>query len=64
MKNTIADALPSGSWAGIAGQMTGGVYLPLTYLCWALAGVFGLVAALRVYALWNLNGRTNLEVDT
>jgi uncharacterized membrane protein YeaQ/YmgE (transglycosylase-associated protein family) len=64
MKITIADILPSGSWSSIAGKMTGDIYVPMTYLCWALAGLFGLVAALRVYALWNLNGRTNLEVDT
>ncbi|MGE9310873.1 DUF4134 family protein [Niabella sp. CJ426] len=64
MVNTLLDILPAGSWGGVAGQMRSNVYFPLTLLCWALAGIFGLVAALRVYALWNLNGRSYLQVDT
>jgi len=59
----LAEILPSGSWGNMAGQMRSDVYIPLTYLCWALAAVFGLVAALRVYALWNINGRAHLHID-
>ena len=63
MQFDFLDILPSGSWSGIAGQMKGNVYVPLTFLCWSLAGIFGLVAALRVYALWTINGRHHLHID-
>lgn len=59
----ILDILPSGGWSGIAGQMRGDIYIPLTYLCWTLAGIFGLVAALRVYSLWTIGGRHHIHID-
>ena len=63
MLTFFLESLPSDSWNGIAGQMRRDIYYPLTYLCWCLASVFGLVTALRVYALWNINGRANLHID-
>lgn len=63
MDISILDILPSGGWSGIAGQMRGDVYIPITYLCWTLAGIFGLVAALRVYSLWTIGGRHNIHID-
>mgnify|MGYP002377704017 CR=1 FL=1 len=59
----LSDILPSGGWSQMAGQMKSDLYVPMTYLCWALAGIFGLVAALRVYSLWNINGRAHLHID-
>lgn len=59
----LLDILPSGGWSGIAGQMRGDIYIPLTYLCWTLAGIFGLVAALRVYSLWTIGGRHHIHID-
>lgn len=63
MSNYFIEILPSGGWGQMAGQMRSDVYIPMSYLCWALAGMLGLVAALRVYALWNIHGRTHLHID-
>jgi len=38
------------------------LFYPLVELCWVLCAVFGLVAALRIYNHWQLQGRVGMSV--
>ena len=59
----LLDIMPSGSLADINSSFKTGIWPLLKILCYAVAGVIGLVAGLRVYNLWNVNGRHHVHID-
>jgi hypothetical protein len=60
----ILDIMPTGSLTDINSSLKTGIWPLLKSLCYAVAGVIGLVAGLRVYNLWNVNGRHHVHIDS
>ena len=59
----LIDIMPTGSLTAINSSFKTGIWPLLKILCYAVASVLGLVAALRVYNLWNVNGRHHVHID-
>ncbi len=57
------DIMPTGSLSDINSSVKNGIWPLLKILCYAVAGMLGLVAGLRVYNLWNVNGRHHVHID-
>ncbi len=49
-------------FTGITQQVRSNLFYPLVELCWVLCAVFGLVAALRVYNHWQIQGRIGINI--
>ncbi len=49
-------------FTGITHQVRTDLFYPLVELCWGLCAVFGLVAALRIYHHWQLQGRMGMNI--
>jgi len=49
-------------FSGVTQQVRTELFYPLVELCWVLCAVFGLVAALRIYNHWQLQGRVGMSV--
>ncbi len=47
----------------ITGSFRGQVFPALKFLGYSLAGVIGLIGAIRIYNLWNVNGRHHVHID-
>ena len=60
----LLDIMPTGRLSDINSSFKTGVWPLLKILCYAVAGVLGLVAALRVYDLWNVKGRNHVHIDS
>ena len=60
----LLDIMPAGSLTDINSSFKTGTWPLLKILCYAVAGVIGLVAGLRVYNLWNVNGRHHVHIDS
>lgn len=58
----LSDILPTGSLREIAGGLHGS-YRYLKLLCCAVCCFCGLWAGLRVYSLWNIQGRAHVHID-
>lgn len=59
----IADIMPVGSLTEIKGDFKYEIWPYLRMLCFAIASIIGLVAAIRVYNIWNINGRHHVHID-
>jgi hypothetical protein len=49
-------------FSGLTHQVRSNLFFPLVELCWVLCAVFGLVAALRIYNHWQIQGRIGLNI--
>jgi len=49
-------------FSGVTQQVRSELFYPLVELCWVLCAVFGLVAALRIYNHWQLQGRVGVSI--
>ncbi len=58
----VDDILPTGSLRDIAGGI-GKSYAYMKLLCCAACCFCGLWAGLRVYSLWNVDGRHHVHID-
>ena len=58
------DIMPTGSLSDINGSFKNEIWPLLKMLGYAVAAIIGLVAALRVYNLWNINGRHHVHIDS
>ena len=61
--NHFLDIMPTGSLSDINWSVKHEVWFYIKGLCYAVAGVLGLVSGLRVYNLWNVNGRHHVHID-
>ena len=61
--NHLLDIMPTGSLSDINLSFKYEIWPLLKILCYAVAAVLGLVAALRVYNLWNVDGRHHVHID-
>jgi hypothetical protein len=59
----LLDIMPSGSLPGINASFKLEIWPLLKILCYAVAAMIGLVAGLRVYNLWNVDGRHHVHID-
>jgi len=59
----LLDIMPTGSLTDINSSFKTGIWPLIKNLCYSAASVLGLVAALRVYNLWNVNGRHHVHID-
>ena len=57
------DIMPTGSLPDINSSFKTGIWPLLKILCYGVAATLGLVAGLRVYNLWNVNGRHHVHID-
>lgn len=57
------DITPSGSLRDINSSFKQEIWPLLKILCYTVAAMIGLVAGLRVYNLWNVNGRHHVHID-
>ncbi|AYD49041.1 MAG TPA: DUF4134 family protein [Arachidicoccus soli] len=57
------DIMPSGNINDMTNDFANQTFPYLKMLCYATASILGLVAALRVYNLWNINGRRHIHID-
>lgn len=60
----ILDIMPEGSLSSIRNSLRNDIWFYVKWLCFAIAAVIGLVAALRVYNLWQINGRHHIHIDS
>lgn len=58
------DIMPTGSLSDINSSFKHEIWPLLKILCYAIAAVLGLIAGLRVYNLWNVNGRHHVHIDS
>ena len=49
-------------FSGLTQQVRSNLFYPLVELCWVLCAVFGLVAALRIYNHWQIQGRIGINI--
>ena len=61
--NHFLDIMPTGSLSDINWSVKHEIWFYIKGLCYAVAGVLGLVSGLRVYNLWNVNGRHYVHID-
>lgn len=60
----LLDVMPkASSLPGLTHQFGGSIYQSVHYLMYALAALFGTIAGLRIYALWNISGRAHIHID-
>lgn len=59
----LLDIMPTGSLPDITWSFKHEIWFEVKILCYAIAGVLGLVSGLRVYNLWNVNGRHHVHID-
>ena len=57
------DVMPRGSLSDINWSFKHEIWFYLKDLCYAIAAIIGLVSGLRVYNLWNVNGRHHVHID-
>ncbi|HET7119381.1 MAG TPA: DUF4134 family protein [Hanamia sp.] len=58
------DIMPTGSLPGINSSFKHEIWPLLKILCYTVAALIGLIAGLRVYNLWNVNGRHHVHIDS
>lgn len=58
----LLDILPSGDMNDIASG-TSHLYSNVKYLCYCLAGLFGLTGGLKIYNNWQLHGKHHLHIE-
>ena len=63
LHNHFLDIMPTGSLSDINSSFKHEIWPLLKILCYGVAGILGLVAGLRVYNLWNINGRHHVHID-
>ena len=61
--NHFLDIMPTGSFSDINWSVKNEIWFYVKDLCYSVAGVLGLVSGLRVYNLWNVNGRHHVHID-
>ncbi len=59
----LLDILPSGDLNDIASG-TAHLYSSVKYLCYGLAGLFGLIGGLKIYNSWQLHGKHHLHIES
>lgn len=57
------DVMPTGSLPDINSSFKHEIWPLLKMLCYAIAAMLGLIAGLRVYNLWNVDGRHHVHID-
>ena len=57
------DIMPTGSLTDINSSFQQEIWPLLKILCYSVAALIGLVSGLRVYNLWNVNGRHHVHID-
>ncbi|MDQ2719390.1 MAG: DUF4134 domain-containing protein [Bacteroidota bacterium] len=57
------DVMPTGSLSDINWSVKHEIWFGVKLLCYAIAAVLGLVSGLRVYNIWNVNGRHHVHID-
>jgi len=66
MANVVAhimDIMPTGSLSDIKNSFKTTTWTYVSLLCYAVAGICGLAGGIRVYNLWNINGRHHVHID-
>lgn len=61
--NQFLDIMPTGSLTSINSSFRHEVWPLLRMLCYGVASLLGLVAGLRIYNLWNVDGRHHVHID-
>ena len=61
--NHFLEIMPTGSLSDINWSVKHEIWFSLKLLCYAVALVLGLVSGLRVYNLWNVNGRHHIHIE-
>ena len=61
--NHFLDIMPTGSLSDINLSFKNEIWPLLKILCYAASALLGLVAGIRVYNLWNVNGRHHIHID-
>jgi hypothetical protein len=61
--NHLLDIMPTGSLSDINWSFKHEIWPLLKILCYGVAAVLGLVAGLRIYNLWNVDGRHHVHID-
>jgi len=59
----VLDIMPTGSLSDINSSFKHEIWPLLKMLCYAIAAMLGLIAGLRIYNLWNVNGRHHVHID-
>lgn len=60
----LLDIMPkANSLSGLTHEFGSSTYPAVHLLIWALAGIFGIIGGLRIYALWNVSGRAHIHID-
>ncbi|MDE3185106.1 MAG: DUF4134 family protein [Bacteroidota bacterium] len=59
----VLDIMPTGSLPEINSSFKHEIWPLLKMLCYAIAAMLGLIAGLRIYNLWNVNGRHHVHID-
>lgn len=57
------DIMPTGSLSDINSSFQHEIWPLLKMLCYAIAAMLGLIAGLRIYNLWNVDGRHHVHID-
>ena len=60
---SLIDIMPTGGLKEITWSFRHEIWFALKLLCYAIAGILGLVSGLRIYNLWNVNGRHHVHID-
>lgn len=59
----LLDIMPTGILPGINSSFKHEIWPLLKILCYAVAAMIGLIAGLRIYNLWNVDGRHHVHID-
>ena len=59
----LLDIMPAGGLPDITSSFKHEIWFGVKLMCYAIAGILGLVSGLRVYNLWNVNGRHHVHID-
>ncbi|HEY5393613.1 MAG TPA: DUF4134 family protein [Hanamia sp.] len=59
----FVDIMPTGSLSDINSSFKHEIWPLLKMLCYAIAAMLGLIAGLRIYNLWNVDGRHHVHID-
>ena len=59
----VLDIMPTGSLPEINSSFKHEIWPLLKMLCYAIAAMLGLIAGLRIYNLWNVDGRHHVHID-
>ena len=59
----LMDIMPSGSLSDINSSIKHEIWPLLKMLCYAISAILGLIGGLRVYNLWNVDGRHHVHID-